>query len=280
MSTSKLPALWFSLAAAATGPSAAQDDVTRDPFRIEPLLLDSENGNEVSLGLAFDFAGKFGQVEDDEEDPEESPVPNPDVVLGGRLFTYEVNGTITQDGADNPENLIEANLAAKYFRSSAALSIRAGGFVEYEAEQDLDDAHLLYGGTVTLAKLGVFGDNNFFALDANIGRIEPKGDVEREAVLGPNLEGYTRADVEVLYMINLGEASDGVFDAFEINYRYFHEVSADAAVEAAGLDRYKYAAYRLSFGNNLFVAYATGKLPFDRTSDQIVKIGFTYDLKE
>lgn len=71
-----------------------------------------------------------------------------------------------------------------------------------------------------------------------------------------------------------------VFDAFEINYRYFREVSADAAIEAAGLDRYKYAAYKLSFANNLFVAYATGKLPFDRTSDQIVRVGFSYNLKD
>ena len=282
MSTSRIPALWLSLLAAVAGTCAAQEEATevRQPFKIEPVLLDSENANNVSLGVSFDFAGSFGKAADDEEDTDPDAI-NTDVVLRERAFDYAFRGTITQDGSDNPENFVEAEISAKYLHSASGRpTVKAGGFVEYEADQNLDDAQLVYGGTVTLAKLGVFGDNNYFALDANIGRVDPKGDVEREALLGPSLGAYTRADVEVLYSFNLGNASGGGFDAFEINYRYFREVSAAAAIEAAGLDRYKYAAYKLSFANNLFVAYATGKLPFDRTSDQIVKIGFSYNLKD
>jgi hypothetical protein len=287
MNASRTSALLALVAAAAAGPAAAQDDATevRQPLRIEPVLLDSENSDDTSLGVSFDFEGTFGAVENDEDDSDDGsegngPI-NPDVVLGGRAFDYAFSGTITQDGSDNPENLIEAEISAKYFRSAPGRpAIRAGGFIEYESDQDFDDTQIVYGGTITLAKLGVFGDNNYFALDANIGQVDPKDDAEREAVLGPVLETYTRADVELLYMFNLGNVGSGMFDAFEINYRYFQELSPESAIELADLDRYKYAAYKLSFGNNLFVAYATGKLPFDRTSDQIVKVGFSYDFKD
>ena len=280
MNTPKAAALVACVTVVVAGVSTAegQGSAVRQPFRIEPVLLDSENNNNTSLGLAFDFQGSFGVVENDEADTDDSVI-NPNVTLGGRALDYKFSGTITQDGADNPENLIEAEISAKYFRSVAGRpAIRAGGFVEYETDQDLDDTQLVYGGTVTLAKLGVLRDNDYFAFDANIGQVDPKEDAKRAGIIGPNLETYTRADVEFLYSYNLGDS--GVFDTFEFNYRYFKELSPEAAIEAAGLDSYKYAAYKLSFANNLFVAYATGQLPFDRVSDQLVKVGFTYNLKD
>lgn len=64
----------------------------------------------------------------------------------------------------------------------------------------------------------------------------------------------------------------------EINYRYFLENNAPTAIKSADLDKHMLATLRIALKNDLFVAYSTGKLPFDQKNDQILQVGFSYKL--
>lgn len=66
--------------------------------------------------------------------------------------------------------------------------------------------------------------------------------------------------------------------AFEFNYRYFLENNAPAVIKAAEIDKHQLATVRLGLKNDLFLAYSTGKLPFDKKNNQMLQIGFSYKL--
>lgn len=252
-------------------------------FTIEPVALDSENAEKTSMGIAFDLTGKLFEKEFDANDSGSLEL-DPNARVGGASVDFTFSGTVTQEASDNPKNLIETKISGNYLSSrgsrsggqGGSLTMIAGGFVEYEADQDFEDKQLVYGGTVTIGKIDLWVPNDIFSFQANIGEVDPSKDADRQEILGASPENYTRADVEVLYILNIGSAN---FDTFEINYRYFKELSAPDAIEAAGADTFKLATYRLGFPNKLFLAYSTGKLPFDRTSDQIFELGFSFKLK-
>lgn len=239
-------------------------------FDVSPVALDSENTTKTSLGVEFDLKARF--VEKKFSKPSTGPI-DPNARRGGASVDFALSGTATQNAEDNPKDLIETKLSGQYF-SSSKLNLKAGGFVQYETDQSLEDKQLVYGGTVTL-EMNDLQAKNIGALYANVGQVDPSKDTERQALLGTPLDKYTRASVELFYSHNIG----GNFDTFEIDYKYYKELSPPAAIEAAGADTFKLATYRLGFMNNLFIAYATGKVPFDRTNDQIVELGFSYKLK-
>lgn len=63
--------------------------------------------------------------------------------------------------------------------------------------------------------------------------------------------------------------------SIEFQYRHYRELSAPASIERSGLDRYRLGTVRLNAGDDYFVAYSRGRLPFDRQSDRAVKIGWS-----
>lgn len=120
-------------------------------------------------------------------------------------------------------------------------------------------------------------ENDTVGIDLKFGQVDPRQDELRQAALGTDsLDTFYRWDAEFLYMLPL--SSDGTVRDFEFNYRYYLENSAPAAIKAADLDTHRMATFRLGLKGGLFIAYSTGTLPFDRESDRIYAIGFSYQL--
>lgn len=92
-----------------------------------------------------------------------------------------------------------------------------------------------------------------------------------------NLKGYRRWDAEVVYRIDLKGAVLSIpLKSLEFQCRHFQEVSAPAAVEQASIDRSRLGTIRLNLGDDKFIAYSRGSLPFDKQRDRTVRIGWEY----
>ena len=88
---------------------------------------------------------------------------------------------------------------------------------------------------------------------------------------------YRRWDLEAIYHHNLKGSIGGLpLRSLEFQYRHFQELSPKAAIEAAGLDRHRLGTVRLNLGDDKFIAYSRGRLPFDKQSDRAVKIGVAF----
>jgi hypothetical protein len=237
----------------------------------KPVVLDSEKSESSTLGLEFLVSGKLTEKKFSRD--EQGLGIDPDAPVGGLDASYSLRGTITENSANNPNNFVETNLSANYFRSSK-FTAKAGAFIKSESDQRFDNNQAVYGLTATMANDDSLADNNIFALHANLGIVDPSEDIEREAILGSTgLDTYERLDVEALYIFNIGTNS---LNTFEVNFRYFYELGADTAIKDADLDNFRLVTYRLGFKNNLFIAYSSGELPFDQKDNQIYSLGFNY----
>lgn len=240
-----------------------------DNFDLKPVILDSEGSDSSTLGLKYLMDGK---LVDKKFDVDEGDSIDPDATIGGYDISYSLKGTITENSKNNPKNFLESRISANYFRS-ARFSFKAGAFFQSESDQKFDNHQLVYGLTTTFSKIDSFSNNDILALHLNIGQVDPSDDAVREAVLGSDLDTYDRIDIEALYIYNIGTEN---LDTFEVNYRYFKEISAEAAIKDADLDSFRLVTYRLGFKNNLYVAYSSGELPFNQKDNQIYEIGFNY----
>lgn len=243
-----------------------------DDTQLRPAVLDAENAAGTVIGLGYDLhcTRKSAQSDADSETDEI------DADASIRFFEGELRarGLLTGDADENPETLQELMAAASYVWSDA-FTVKAGLFYRLEAEQTLDDRQEAYGGRVTLGKMGLFADNDAFALSVNLAQIDPEADTAREAVLPEALDHYDRWDAELYYSYPMkGEPLEKI----TISYRYFRETNAPAAVRDAGLDRYRYSKIMFWLKDELYLAYATGELPFDVAADQHVELGWSYSL--
>jgi hypothetical protein len=133
------------------------------------------------------------------------------------------------------------------------------------------------GATPTWGKLGLCSTMDFIGLSVSYGQVDPKRDTTRARIIGKDkMTSYGRWTDEALYMLPL---KMGPIVALELNYRLFIEQSAPLAIVAASLDRRELATVRVGLKNDLFVAYSTGRLPFDKISDHVVALGFSYKLQ-
>lgn len=247
----------------------ATDSKIFDNFDIKPVVLNSENSESSTLGLQYNIDGKLLDIKFEQEEGDDL---NPDAVIGGADISFSTKGLIVENYKNNPKDFIESRVSANYFRSSI-FSMKVGTFVEMESDQRVDNKQLVYGFTATSAKIDALADNDILAFHINIGQVDPSEDNAREAVLGSDLDTYTRIDLEFLYIYNIGTE---YLDTFEVNYRYFKEFDAESSIKQAGLDEFKLATFRLGFKNNLFIAYSAGELPFNEKDDQIYEVGFSY----
>lgn len=248
-------------------------------FAIEPVVLDGSNSTGATVGIAWSFRGNI--VDNDLSGTKRASDTFDDVATPIRRFEvgYRLSGTATADKDRNPKNFQDGLLDAKLLYSAPVGAVAAGLFGKYEADQSLDNRQYVYGMRVTAGRLGLAHRNrlDFIALDVNFGQVDPGKDAAREAALGTtDLDRYYRWDLEFLYMYPI--AAKGI-ETLEFNYRYFRETNPPASVERAGLDRHKLATVRLGFKNDLFLAYSSGTLPFDRQSDRIYEIGWSYKFK-
>lgn len=240
-----------------------------DNFDLNPIVFDSENTDSSSLGIDFSMDGKFVNKKFSSNEGDDL---DPDVIIGGYDLGYSLKGIFAEDSDQNPKDFIEARFSASVFRSASS-TVKAGIFIKSESDQKFDDRQLAYGLTATFANMDVFSSNDILALHLNIGQVDPSEDTSREAILGSDLDTYDRADLEFLYIYNIGTKN---LDTFEINYRYFLELDAEQTVKSANLDKFRLVTYKLGFKNNLYIAYSSGELPFNQEDNQIYEVGFSY----
>ena len=254
--------------------NAQADDDFVKTFDVTPVMLDADDNAGSALGINYAVSGTLysKDLSKDDADSDDLDVDKP--IEKGNLV-YSLKGTVTNDKLNNPKNFIESRVDGTYFRSTS-YQIDVGLFYEYESDQSYENTQNVYGLTATMSKYGFPRKNDYVALYMNYGQVDPNNDTEREAVLGSDLETYDRWEFEAVYSINIG---DNDWETLEFNIRYFQEIDAPDSIIAADLDVFKLSTVRLGFKDNLYIAYSSGSLPFDKVSDQIVEIGFSYKLK-
>jgi hypothetical protein len=265
-------------AAPATTEADAQSQKGPEKFTLEisPVALDSEDIGKVSLGVEYKFKGDvfFKDLSGDDSGNDSL---NPDATIGGVGLRLTGRGTVATSSDRNPKNLLETDLSLNGLVSTSHLgTFLFGGLVKYETDQKFDNSQVILGAQASWGKYSLFGRNDFLAFDLNYGRVNPGEDKERLAALSvTSLPSYDRLSFEALYMLNTGW---DLIPTLELNYRLFQEMSPPTAIKLAKLDKFETGSVRLGLLNNFFVAYTVGKLPFDRSSDKILELGFSYKL--
>lgn len=253
----------------------AESDSKSCAFCFNPTILDAKNGAGGTVGIEYSFKGELLSKNFSSQDTGNSI--DADATLGSAVIDYSGSGTVAASKERNPKNFLEFLLDAKGKYSVPRLGTLLGGlFTKYETDQSFDNRQAVYGLGATYGKFAAFGANDFIAVDANYGRVDPKEDAERKAALGTDtLDPYYRWNLEFLYMYPLKWKA---VSTIELNYRYFRENGAPEAIKAANLDKFQLGSIRIGLQNDLFIAYSAGKLPFDRKNDNIFQIGFSYKL--
>jgi hypothetical protein len=259
---------------AATAPILANAAEPRWTTTLEPVVMDSKSGTGSTVGLNYSFDGALYDRTLDTDDGGSDQI-NPDAAVGGMSVRLHGSGTVAASAERNPRNLLETALNAGYRYSTGTLgAILMSGFAKFESDQSFDKKQHVVGAMGTWGKRNLARQNDFLAIDLAYGRVDPKDDAERKAAAGAiGTSSYYRWNLEVLYMIPLGNTM------LEMNLREFRERDAPPLIRQNRLDRHELAAIRLSFKNDLFIAYSTGKLPLDRQNDQAIQIGWSYKLK-
>jgi hypothetical protein len=261
------------------GPLFADDQTASNPksgFTLRPAVIDTSDGTGSTLGLEFQGSGTLISRSLDSNDAGSNAIDTT-ATLGDLALNYSTSGTITADKNRNPKDFLDALLDASYESSRTFGSLSGGVFYKFETDQSFANKQSVYGLRATYVKLGIFQQTDWVGLDVNYGRVDPTGDADRAAALGTTpLAQYNRADFELEYLYNVGGK---LIQTLEVNYRYFLEQAPPAQIEAAGLDKHHLVTARVGLPKDLFVAYSTGKLPFDKRNDKAFELGFSYKLQ-
>lgn len=147
----------------------------------------------------------------------------------------------------------------------------------YEADQDFKATQTKVSAFV-FAQYEDWGDNSWLgalsvtpAVRFGLDTIDPNKETPR-ALAGDNTS-YYRFSGEVSLWAPLTEIN-GTPVVFTFNYRYYKELSPSDMVKNGNLDSYQIKTYSLSGTNGLFVSYASGRLPFDKQSNNVVELGW------
>lgn len=238
---------------------------------VKPVLIQPQDGRPVMAGVKYDFSGKLAERSFDAQGG-----LDPDALRGGVDLTYRARGTVASSAERNPENLLDFALDLKGLASSSAGAVKFGASLKYEADQKFKNHNLVYGAKVTAAKNTLLFRNDQIALDIAYSQVDPGKDDARKKALGvETLDKYYRGDLEALYRVPV---AGGIIRAIELNYRLYREFDAPAAIKAAKLNKHELSTIRLDLPKDFFVAYSTGKLPFDRKDDQAMALGWSYKL--
>lgn len=252
---------------------AAQE--TSSELSFKPILIDSKNSTGSTVGVEYEIKGDLFSMLLEEKNASDGFDPN--ATIGAAEISYSALGTVAASASRNPKNFIEFRLDGRLRYSTPHKgTFRAGLFTNYETNQSFNNKQTVYGLAGTWGKQTIVARNDFFSIDAGYGRVDPKDDAERKKVLGSMpLEAYYRWSLELLYKIPI---RTDVIRALEFNYRYFKEINPPSRIKNASLDVHQLGTLRVELNKDLFLAYSSGKLPFDRKDDKIVQVGLSYNL--
>ena len=259
----------LALAIAAT--STWADDDNSSGFRIKPSVIQSTDGGGATLALDYSIKGAI------QRPLAGSDAGSPDIGTSSGAFqiAWKGSGTIAADKDKNPRDFLDILGDLSFAYGSLAGDFSAGGFVKYEADQSFSNKQSVYGARLTYAKIAMLAQSDEMFVDLHYGQVDPSKDSEREAAGADPKKKYYRSDFEAYYMYPL---KWNLLRRLELNYRYFRETSPPEVITAAHLETHILRIVRLGLMNDFFVAYSTGRLPFDHKDDKAVQLGWSYKL--
>ena len=181
-----------------------------------------------------------------------------------------------------PENCKANEKGLNYLASTSEFlnsyqNYQLGVDLGYEADQEFKATQTKVSAFV-FAQYEDWGDNSWLgalsvtpAVRLGVDTIDPNNKTPR-ALAGDNTS-YYRFSGEVSLWAPLTEIS-GTPIVFTFNYRYYKELSPSEIVKNGNLDSYQFKTYSLSGTNGLFVSYSSGRLPFDRQTNNVVELGW------
>lgn len=107
---------------------------------------------------------------------------------------------------------------------------------------------------------------------AGIDLIDPVGNADRFKI-DPDKGAYPRFKAEIGFRSKVVEI-EGKPIWFNAGYRYFQELGASSAIQAANMDTQHYFTASLDLLWNVSVTYSAGKLPFDLKNQQVWALGY------
>jgi hypothetical protein len=110
------------------------------------------------------------------------------------------------------------------------------------------------------------------AVMAGIDLIDPVGNADRFKI-DPDKSAYPRFKAEIGFRSKVVEI-EGKPIWFNAGYRYFQELGASSAIQAANMDTQHYFTASLDLLWNVSVTYSVGKLPFDLKNQQVWALGY------
>jgi hypothetical protein len=241
-------------------------------FNLKPSVLDAKDGSGTVLGAEYDFGidWKYALATD-----RGSSTINPDAPIFRVGLTGSADGTVAVDKRRNPKNFSEGKVELSLLRSTSAFSFSIGAKTKFETDQSFQNKAFVLGGSGTGMVCWALTQAGCIVAYVSYDNVDPKNDKERTAVLGPNPSSFKRVNLELLFK---QELQWNAIRGLEVNYRLFQELDAPAAVESAKIASFALTTVRVDLPSEFFVAYSTGKLPFDRKDDQIVQLGWSYKL--
>lgn len=261
------------------GPARAQANPGKGPERalkVRPVLLEGSKTTGATLGLDYSYERKWA-ASGSTDDSAATDFNFQDTVLWDRLVEVRGAGTIAASRERNPNKLLDLAVNARYdLMPSEKFAVGAGGSLKAETDQSFKDRQFVYALQMRGFVNNPIG-NGWGIVYVNFGRVDPSKDAQRKQALGAEPKPYRRWDAEVIVHRDLkGSIGKLKLKSFELQYRHFQEVSAPTSIRQAGLARYRLGTIRVNLGDDYFLAYSRGRLPFDRQSDRAIKVGWTY----
>lgn len=272
--------VWVVLAgvAATVAPGLAWSQGTSGasrPLDLRLVVIDGSKTAGSTIGLEYKYGRKWAASGDSSE-ADSADFDFARVGLWDRTAEIRGQGTIAASAERNPNKLVDLTANVRYDHQGDGWIAGLGASIKAETDQKLDDKQFVYGLQGRAWLNNPLGARGWAMLYVNLGRVEPRGDAAREKALGrTGLPGYRRWDAELVVHKDLsGSIGSFALSSLEFQYRYFAELSSPAAVVQSGLDKQRLGTLRVSFGDDKFLAFSRGRLPFDRQSDRAVKIGW------
>jgi hypothetical protein len=107
--------------------------------------------------------------------------------------------------------------------------------------------------------------------------VDPGKDTVREKI-DSKLSAYPRANAEASFRTIFAKAFKQTL-YFNAAFRYYGELGASDKIKSNGLSRFTYFTTSITSSSGFYVAYTKGKLPFDRSTEGIYQLGFTYNFQ-
>ena len=255
------------------------------------------NGLDFS-GSRSNFFARGNYVFKDDVNPSEMSEIGADWTR--RWFTFDVNQALTEEqGVEVQQCLLDdetGELTADDCRARLGfdrtnlsyLYIDFDVHAKLEGDQQFDQRAYAYGVETNLSRN--FGSQRFFVhpiLTLGVEQVDPKGNLARDAVMASD-DIYTRAYGEFGFTGLLGRLN-GQNVKLNFAIRYFRELGPEEAIEAAGLDTFRYTVIALQIPaaaipgfdntrNSFVLSFANGKLPYNVGSETTFEIGFRHNV--